>query len=317
MAKVKDTLTKSVHVRGCSSAQAGVALVLALWLLTLLTILAAGYGYAMRTETKLAIHGVELAGARASAEAGIWLAVNELLKPPPKRQWLTDGTPYQLDFGAGQIRLRIRDEAGRIDLNAANDALLRGLLEKAARPGDDVTYMFNAILDWRDPDSQRRSPGAEDRDYAGAGYGAKDAPFNSIQELRLVAGMTDDVFRKIYPVLTLYSGQPGVHLQVATREVLLALPGGNEELVDAFLLARKNRNEAVTPLPGMDARFFGGGRGTVFNITSEGIAGRSKLKLDVVITLNQDGRLPHPVLSWRESKPEYAEAQAGDYDHEI
>ena len=86
--------------------------------------------------------------------------MNELFKPPPKRQWLTDGTGYQVGFGAGQIRLRIQDEAGRIDLNTADDALLRALPERAAGPGADVDFVFNAILDWRDPDQHRRDPGA-------------------------------------------------------------------------------------------------------------------------------------------------------------
>ena len=297
--------------------QRGVALVLALWLLTLLTILAAGYGYAMRTETKLTIHGVELAKARAIAEAGIWLALADLLQPEPERQWLADGTLYQLDFSEGQIRLRVQDEAGRIDLNSAHDILLRALLEKAAEPGEDVDYVFNAILDWRDPDNQRRNPGAEDSDYAHAGYDAKDAPFNSIEELRLVAGMTDDIFMSVYPALTLHSGQPGIYPLTAPREVLLALPGGDEEQVDAFIQNRSNRDTLAVPLPGMDTRYFGGARGTAFNITSEGTTGRSKLKLDVVITLIHDSRLPYSVLSWRESKPVYDEAQAGDYDYEI
>lgn len=299
------------------SEQAGMALVLTLWLLTLLTILAAGYGYAMRTETKLTVHGVELAKARAIAEAGVWLAVNELLKPPPKRQWLTDGTRYQLNFGEGQIRLRIQDEAGRIDLNTANDALLRALLERAAGPsGADVDFVFNAILDWRDPDKHRRNPGAEDSDYAHAGYGAKDAPFNSVEELRLVAGMTNDIFTQLYPALTLYSGQPGIHPLVAPRAVLLALPGGHEEQVDAFLLARRDRNQAVSPPPGMDTRYFGAARGTAFNITSAGMAGRSKLKLDVVIALHNDPRLPYSILSWREAKPAHNEAQDENVGHQ-
>ena len=289
--------------------QHGAALVLALWLLTLLTVLAAGYGYAMRTETKLTIHGVELAEARAIAEAGVWLALADLLRPEEKRQWLNDGTLYQLDFGEGRIRLRIQDEAGRIDLNTAGDHLLRGLLEKAAQPGDDVDYALNAILDWRDPDSQRRNPGAEDDDYAHAGYGAKDAPFNSIEELRLVAGMTNGMFARMYPALTLYSGQPGFNPRVAPREVLLALPGGNEEQVDAFLLARRDRNEDVFPPPGMDNRFFGGAAGTAFNVTSEGMAGRGWLALDVVFTLNNDPRMPYSILSWRESKPAYTDTQ--------
>ena len=304
-------------MRRVKHGQLGVALVLALWLLTLLTILAAGYGYAMRTETKLAIHGVELTKARAIAEAGVWLALADLLKPEPERQRLTDGTLYQLDFGEGRIRLRVQDEAGRIDLNSAHDILLRALLEKAAEPGEDVGYLLNAILDWRDPDSQRRNPGAEDSDYAHAGYGAKDAPFNSIEELRLVAGMTDDIYTRIYPALTLQSGQSGIHPLAAPRAVLTALPGGEEEQVDAFIRNRRNQETPGAPPPDMDARFFGGARGSAFNITSEGITGRSKLKLDVVITLNHDSRLPYSVLSWRESKPVYDEAQAGAEHHGI
>ena len=173
-----------------------------------------------------------------------------------------------------------------------------------------MDYVLNAILDWRDPDSLRRNPGAEDVDYAHAGYGAKDAPFNSVEELRLVAGMTNGLFASIYPALTIHSGQPGVHPLAAPREVLLALPGGDEEQVDAFIQNRRNQETPGAPPPDMDTRFFGGTGGTSFNITSEGLTGRSELKLDVVITLHNDTRLPYSVLSWREAKPEYDEAEA-------
>lgn len=297
--------------------QSGVALVLALWLLTLLGIMAAGYSYAMRTETRLAIHGVESAKARGIAEAGLWLAVAELLKPELKRQWLTDGTPYQVRFGEGQIHLRIQDEAGKIDLNTAGDALLRGLLERAAQPGDDVTYMLNAILDWRDRDRLPRTPGAEDSDYEHAGHGAKDGLFNSIEELSSVAGMTHEIYTTIFPALTVHSLQGGIHPMVAPREVLSALPGSNVELVDAFLSSRRNGDEIVALPAGMDERYFSGARGTAFTITSEGAVGGSRVKLDMVITLNNGSRPPYSVLSWRESKPAYNAPQAANASQEI
>ena len=296
------------------SGQAGVALVLVLWLLTLLSILAAGYSYAMRTETKLTIHGLELARARAIAEAGLWLAVADLLKPRLKRQWLTDGTVYQFNFGEGQTRLRIQDEAGRIDLNSADDALLRGLLEKAAEPGDDVAFILHAILDWRDPDKHRRNPGAEDRDYEHTGYGAKDGPFNSIEELRLVAGMTHDIFRRIYPALTLHSLQPGIHPLVAPRDVLLALPGADAERIDTFIRNRRGQDPAADLPPGLDARYFSGQPGNTYTISSAGTAGRSKLKLDMVIMPGQAARTPYSVLSWREARPAYHPPQPDDAD---
>ncbi len=289
--------------------QDGAALVLALWLLSLLTILAVGYGYATRTETRLASHALELARSRAVAEAGVWLALADLLKPEAERQWLQDGTPYSLDFGDGHIRLRIHNEAGKVDLNTAHDELLRALLEQAAQPGDDVDLMLNAILDWRDPDSVRRNPGAEDRDYEHAGYGAQDAPFNSIEQLRLVAGMSNEVFARIYPALTLYSGQPTLYLPAATRATLLALPGADEEAVDAFLLARGDGNETPNPPPGINPGFFGGARGNVFHISSTGGIGNSRLQLDVVLALNNDPRAPYSILSWQEAKPVYGNSQ--------
>ena len=292
--------------------QAGVVLVLTLWMLTLLTIMAAGYSYAMRTETQLAIHGVELAKARATAEAGLWLAVADLLERQEERQWQADGTLYQINFGEGKINLKIQDEAGKIDLNTASDELLRGLLETYSLPEDDVTFLLHAILDWRDPDKHRRKPGAEDSDYETAGYGAKDGPFNSIEELRLVAGMTNAVYKKIYPALTLHSLQPGINPMVAPREVLLALPGSQVGQIDEFLATRNNTDEVAGLPPGLDSRYFTGASDLTFAITSEGMAGRSRLRLDLVVTLNRAANPPYSVLSWRESKPAYAFPQSSD-----
>lgn len=294
--------------------QAGVALVLTLWLLTLLTLLAAGYSYAMRTETRLTIHGVALARARAMAEAGLWLAVGDVLKPREDRQWRADGTRYPIDFGEGTIELRIQDEAGRIDLNTATSELLRGLLQRSALRQDEVTLLLQAILDWRDRDPRRGRPGAEDGGYDVAGYSVKDGPFNSIDELRLVPGMTNAVFKDMYSALTLHSLQSGINPMVAPREVLLAVPGSDAGQVDDFL-AHRNKPDEVAGVPSsLDSGYFAGTSDVVFAITSEGITGRSRLKLDLVVLLDRSANPPYSVLSWRESKPDYG--PSGDPDRE-
>ena len=281
--------------------QAGIALVLALWLLLLISIMAAGYGYTMRTETMLTIHGVEEAKARGIAQAGLWLALADLLKPQSARRWRTDGSPYRLDFGGSNINLSIQDEAGKIDLNAADEALLRGLLETAAQPDTDVTFLLHAILDWRDPDRLRRNPGAEDGDYENAGYGAKDGPFNSIEELRWVAGMTDDVYGMIRPVLTIHHPlQPGINPGVAPREALAAVPGADAELLDVFLTTRHNADGTVGA-PVMTSDYFNAAEGAVFTVASEGMAGQGRLKLEMVVALDHNAVPPYSVLSWRES----------------
>ncbi|MCY3751506.1 MAG: type II secretion system protein GspK, partial [Gammaproteobacteria bacterium] len=263
--------------------QAGIALVLALWLLLLISIMAAGYGYAMRTETMLTIHGVEAAKARGVAEAGLWLALADLLKPQSARRWRTDGSRYQVNFGGNNINLSIQDEAGKIDLNAADEALLRGLLETAAAPGADVTFLLHAILDWRDPDRLRRNPGAEDSDYETAGYGAKDGPFNSVEELRWVAGMTDDVYGMIRPAVTIHHPlQPGINPDVAPREALAAIPGADAELIMAYLTTRQHA-DGTDGAPVMNSGYFNAAQGPVFTVASEGMAGRGRLKLEMVV----------------------------------
>ena len=113
-------------------------------------------------------------------------------------------------------------------------------------------------------DKRRRNPGAEDSDYAHAGYGAKDGPFNSIEELRLVAGMTNDIFRQIYPALTIHSRQPGIHPLTAPREVLLALPGSDAERIDTFIQNRYNQDTPGGAAAGYGCPLFYRKRGEHF-----------------------------------------------------
>jgi DNA uptake protein ComE-like DNA-binding protein len=75
------------------------------------------------------------------------------------------------------------DEASKLNLNTATREMLELL------PGM-TTEFAAAIVDWRDTDSEPADSGAEDETYARLNppYRAKNAPFESIEELRLVAG---------------------------------------------------------------------------------------------------------------------------------
>ncbi len=284
--------------------QQGIALVLVLWLVTLISVMAAGFSYAMRTETWLTIHAADAAQARSLAEAGLWLAVADLLRPLSERRWPADGTPAEAAFGEATITLRIQDEAGRIDLNEAGPALLLGLLEAASTPGHDVTLPRNAILDWRDPDHDRRLPGAEDADYLSAGYGAKDGPFNSVAELRRVAGMTDELYGNVRHAVTIHSLRPGVNPLLAPRLVLEAVPGSDGARIDDYL-ANRHRPGEVAVITDEDHHYFNADQGRTFTIASTARAGRSTLTLTAVVELDRDVSPPYSVIGWSESKLHY------------
>lgn len=66
------------------------------------------------------------------------------------------------------------------------------------------------ILDWREPGIGKRLNGAKAEDYRAAGivYGPRKAPFESVEEVKLVMGMTAQLFDALAPALTVYSQTP-------------------------------------------------------------------------------------------------------------
>jgi general secretion pathway protein K len=64
-------------------------------------------------------------------------------------------------------------------------------------------------------------------------------------------GMTEDLFRRVEPALTVYSGRPSIDPQVATPEALRALPTMDAQKVAALVAARNAQpNVAGIPLIG-------------------------------------------------------------------
>ena len=64
------------------------------------------------------------------------------------------------------MQVRIERETGKIDLNAAEDPMLRALPLALGLDEDRAAALADAIQDWRDDNQLKRERGAEDRDYA-------------------------------------------------------------------------------------------------------------------------------------------------------
>jgi general secretion pathway protein K len=205
----------------------GIALVVVLWVVTLLGVMATSFAISMRTESTLAYQWTQSAQARALAEAGVHRGIMELLLPVQQQRWRTDGTVYEFSFGGGRVRVAIQDESGKVDLNEAQQDLLKKMLRSVAVEEDKQDALADAILDWRDGNNLRSLHGAEDDDYAAAGldHGAKDGPFNCVEELQQVLGMTPALYKRLEPMITINSRQADVEFQIAPPEVLRAFPG--------------------------------------------------------------------------------------------
>jgi general secretion pathway protein K len=234
------------------SRQRGVALVLVMWVAVLLTVIASSFIVERRTEMLIIRNSVSMARAEAVADAGVQRAVFEMYRTDNSPEtWKRDGTVYDWSFDNVPVKVEIRDESAKIDINTGADALLRGLFVSVGLADEEASKVVDAILDWRDPDSFKRPNGAEEPEYRAAGltYRPANAPFQAIEELQLVLGMRPEIYRRVAPLITVFSRQSGINPQLAAREVLLALPGLTSEVVDEYLTRREAARVQGLPLP--------------------------------------------------------------------
>jgi general secretion pathway protein K len=231
----------------------GIALVLVLWLTVLLTVIAAGFAYSMHTEALAARNAASLAQARAVADGAIMRVTFDLMRPRTLNElWQADGAVHVWDEDGIRIAANAIDESGKIDLNTASDALLKGLLQVAGGlDADAAARMVDVIDDWKTPGDLRRPNGAKAPEYQAAGlaYKPANAPFESVAELQRVLGMTPALYAALADNLTVFSKSPGVNPAYASRAVLLALPGATTDIVDTYLEQRKNALATGEPLP--------------------------------------------------------------------
>jgi general secretion pathway protein K len=211
-----------------------------LWVLALLTLLLASFALVTRTESLQSRHLFDSTRARYAAEAGINQAAWSLSLPDPVLRWLPDGREYRVEFEEADISIRITDESGLIDLNAAEPPTLTNLFIGVGVDPIAAAALADAILDWRDGDDLKLLNGAEDADYRAEGYpyGAKDAPFDLVGELEQVMGMTPELYRQVAPALTVYSGQAVPNLAYAPIEVIRAFPNIDPTLAQLLIEQR-------------------------------------------------------------------------------
>ncbi|SDS39746.1 type II secretion system minor pseudopilin [Pseudomonas oryzae] len=242
-----------------SRRSAGVALVSVLWLLVLLSMLVLNLSTGSRTELRLAGNLRQAAAARHVAEAGInWGAWS--LMQANTAGWLADGSTRTLELDGIAVEVALFDEQGKIDLNEAETPLLQGLFESVGEDRKVAEALAAAIVDWRDDDGVRTPLGAEEEEYEAAGLiGPGNSPFEEVKELRKVLGMSEELYRKVRPALTIDSNKAEINPLVAPREVLLALPGVDPGGIERFIEERRRNYESGERPPmlgGVDSRFL-------------------------------------------------------------
>ena len=218
----------------------GFALILVIWSLVLLTSIATGFAYAVRHETRVASDLADLARAEAAAAAALRYAVLAVTTGDAEERWAADAQTHEIPWPEATIEVRVRAESGRIDLNRAPRELLLGLFEQLL-PEADHPALADAIIDWRDPDERPEPAGAEEMDYARAGYAytPPNRPFVTVNELSQVMGFDDKTVAAVNPYLTIHSRRNRIHAASADLVVLTAVPGITRADAEEFIARRE------------------------------------------------------------------------------
>jgi len=211
----------------------GAALMLALWALFVLSAMV--IAWALDIDTRLGLNGnaSRVLEATAMASSGGEVALHPAVKP---------GSPLlRGGFGSKTFEARITGEGGRLNLNwiVAGEnpvrlELLRTFLETKGVDLNERDHMIDCLLDWVDPDTLVRLNGGEiDGDYR-----PTNTLLTRLDDLKRVRGWQDFVAQPGWDSeLTVNSTGP-IDLAWAPRDLLLALPGMTEPLVEQFLTQR-------------------------------------------------------------------------------
>ncbi len=229
----------------------GAALIVVLWIVTLLALMAASFSLGVRREATLGEALIREVEMEAAIRAAVAYAFYRLHLPDPTERWYPYGRSYPFRFDGVELTLTISDESGKLNLNRLRTPEpLRAILEAAGLDGDRARSLADAILDWVDPDDLRRPFGAERRDYEEAGlpYGPANAPFRSLDEVAMVLGMTPHLFQRLLPWVTVYGLGATLNPWAAPESLLRRLPGVDPRTLDLFLQQRRSW-QPETPLP--------------------------------------------------------------------
>lgn len=261
------------------------ALVLTLLVLVLLVTTVLEFDRSTRTMLKAAGNFRDGMKAFHLATSGI-AAAQAVLKDDKNRTqidsltelWATPFPPYPV--GDGTVAVAIQDEGGKINVNAL--VTPNGTKPSVPLQIEQLKRLFRlkgldpapvgAIVDWLDRDENEEPSGAESAYYERLDrpYRGRNGRMDTLAELHLVKGITDEVYRAISPYLTVYENNVGgddkININTADPLVLQTLPVPNQdgvafpldaEQVEKIVAARPFANQStlsgdLKKVPGMD-----------------------------------------------------------------
>jgi general secretion pathway protein K len=269
---------------GSNERQRGFALLVVLWIVTLLALQISIFNLSVRDAGTLAGNELAMARGQTLASAGVEMAAARLMEPSPELQWAADGRTREEGFGGARLFITITDEAARFDINEVDGEVLDSLLRPFGGSADPV------IL-WID----------------------QNGPFVDPTELAGAVGLPASALQSLAPYLTVHGGDGRINPLVAPREALQMLPGADPvEIERALALRRRGGATAadVARLLSSVDKWLTERTGPAYRVE---VAVRGETMpaigwVEATILIGKDAGAPFRVMSWR-YEPRAAENQ--------
>lgn len=219
----------------------GVALLLALLVLTILTALILEFDAEARREYRAA------AGFRDDYKAGMLTraavqAARAVLQQDLMREKMT-GQKYDgptdiwampiknYAIGDGFLTAKIQDETGKFNLNdlastSGGDIAQKKKILRAKRLFELLRVspnLVDALIDWMDQDEVPQPAGAESLYYQSLRppYQCANSPLPGLGDLRLIKGFTPEIIERISPYVTVFPQGGGVPMNINTADPIV------------------------------------------------------------------------------------------------
>lgn len=292
----------------------GVALILVLWVMVILVAIVGEFAYSMRTELNITRNFKEEEESYQLALAGVERAKIEILSAKDASYTYLnedeilvfkkdDENPErQGSLGSGDFSYTITDEDRKLNINTASPPLIRYIIDNSGVDITDVDVIVDSIIDWIDADNLHMLNGAEEDYYQSLEkpYSCKDGPFDNINELLLVKGITPEIFygsrkegedeeksgedeKKEYEGIVQYFtlwGSGLINVNTAPQKVLEAVFGAAQA---ENIIRQRGTGPILTSVPGGAITSF------VFTIISTGTTADGKIKRLVKTTVRREG----------------------------
>jgi general secretion pathway protein K len=257
----------------------GIALIMVMCAIFVLSALAAGFVLSMKVETRLAYNANSEQQLLWLGRSGVELARYVLSQHPPgepydslNQKWaggsgslsesnsvLSSLSLNNYPVGDGTVTIKIIDLERKVNINTASATTIQQALTLMGVDANDISVVSDSILDWIDSDDLPRVAGAESDYYQGLAvpYYAKNAPIDDLSELLLVKDVTPEMY---------WGGNAGNHTPSVFQHKLGLgtapgqtpdYPFGLVEIFTPFSSGKININTAnanvLQMIPGVDA----------------------------------------------------------------